>query len=277
MKSDMLENKKTNIYVVTHKWFNDSICQDKGFIPIAVGNELINSQLCKYMKDNTLDNISQKNPNFCELTAQYWIWKNDKIADVKGLCHYRRYFSKSNLLNSMKYIINIKYINQMIFAKHYDAIVSKRTYSYRGVKQAYLDCGYEKDLNITRDVIRELYPDYINSYDTIINGCWGYVANMLITTSKLFDQYSNWLFDILFEVEKRTDISKYSQQEARIYGYISERLLGVWIFHNKLRVKELRIVNIEQHSGIMEYLKSLSELLKINQCIKKIIFNIRGI
>lgn len=266
-----------NIYVVTHKDFNEKICRSNKFLPIAVGKKLTSSLNCNYIKDNTLDNISFKNSNYCELTAQYWIWKNDEFANIKGLCHYRRYFSKSGLSNSEKYLIDIPYIYNTLITKKFDAIVSKKTYSYRGVKKAYLDCGYEKDLNITRLVIQKIYPDYLKDYDEIMNGCWGYIGNMLITTSELFDQYSKWLFDILFEVEKRIDVSNYSQQEARIFGYISERLLGVWILHNNIKVKELRIINTEQPPMVVNDIKNFFEMLGVSQFIKRILFNIRGI
>lgn len=49
-----------------------------------------------YIGDNTGDNISLRNPNYCELTGLYWAWKNLK-CDYIGLCHYRRYFTNSNL------------------------------------------------------------------------------------------------------------------------------------------------------------------------------------
>ena len=47
-----------------------------------------------FYQDNTGDNISSLNPSYCELTTQYWAWKNME-ADYYGFCHYRRYFSFS--------------------------------------------------------------------------------------------------------------------------------------------------------------------------------------
>ena len=46
--------------------------------------------------DNEGDNISFKNKSYCELTTQYWAWKN-QTADYYGFCHYRRYFSFSKV------------------------------------------------------------------------------------------------------------------------------------------------------------------------------------
>lgn len=77
------------IYVVSHK----DIRMPEGniYIPVQVGPA--KDDFSGFVRDNTGENISEKNPNYCELTAQYWAWKNRK-ADVKGLVHYRRLFSK---------------------------------------------------------------------------------------------------------------------------------------------------------------------------------------
>lgn len=64
----------------------------------------------------------------------------------------------------------------------------------------------------------------------------------------MYDAYHAWLFDILFEVEKRTDISNYTKAEARIYGYISERLLGVWLIQNNIETVEFQSINTEESS-----------------------------
>ena len=47
------------------------------------------------LMDNTGENISEKNSMYCELTAQYWAWKNLN-ADYYGFFHYRRYLNFSD-------------------------------------------------------------------------------------------------------------------------------------------------------------------------------------
>lgn len=69
----------------------------------------------------------------------------------------------------------------------------------------------------------------------------GYFYNMLICNKKLYDDYCEWLFDILFKLEDKTDLSTMSSYNQRMYGFISERLLNVWVHHNSLKVKTMSV------------------------------------
>ena len=80
---------KTTILIATHKQYR--MPEDSVYLPIHVGKECSSLQL-PYIGDNTGENISIKNPHYCELTAIYWAWKN-LSADAIGLVHYRRHFS----------------------------------------------------------------------------------------------------------------------------------------------------------------------------------------
>lgn len=273
-KESICNKKRINVYVATHKKFNRDICP--GYIPLAVGKSMIEGQDCDYIKDNVGDNISSKNANYCELTAFYWIWKNDKDANIKGICHYRRFFTKAKLSVSYKKIISLKDINYVFDLKGYDVIVSQAAYSYRGLIAAYQDCGKRKDLITTRNVVKELYPDYLKAFDEYMGGCAGVIGNMIIAKSEIFDNYSKWLFDILFEVEKRTDLSGYSQQEARIFGYLSERLMGVYFQkHNELKIKHMRVLNTEQSHTMIFYLLEIAKVIKVSDMLKFFIYKIK--
>ena len=88
---------------------------------------------------------------------------------------------------------------------------------------------HERDLDTTRHVIKQLYPEYLPYFDETMNSSVGYFTNMFVLKRELFEQYSQWLFDVLGEVEKRVDISSYDVQERRVFGYLSERLFNVWL------------------------------------------------
>lgn len=66
--------------------------EDSMYLPVHVGRALYPDREFGYQSDAEGDNISIKNPYYCELTALYWAWKNLK-ADYVGLAHYRRHFS----------------------------------------------------------------------------------------------------------------------------------------------------------------------------------------
>lgn len=243
MKLKKKENIK--ILVATHKKYK--MPNNKIYLPIQVGAE--GKEDLGYEKDNVGENISSKNPNYCELTAMYWAWKNLK-CDIIGLNHYRRYFTLNDTVNSktnnyFNYILNEKEINNIL--KDFDIIISRKKKLYlKNVRQNYKQQHYEKDLDITREVIKELYPSYIKDFDITMEMHKMCICNMFVMSKEDFDKYCEWLFKILFEVEKRTDIRSYSVLQKRIFGFISERLFNVWLVHNKsLKVKEVRILSLE--------------------------------
>ena len=76
------------IYVSCHK---NCFVPDRPFLyPIQVGAQDASIRFSNMLHDDIGENISHKNPLYCELTAQYWAWKNDD-ADYYGFFHYRRY------------------------------------------------------------------------------------------------------------------------------------------------------------------------------------------
>ena len=59
------------------------------------------------------------------------------------------------------------------------------------------------------------------------------------------NDYCNWLFDILFELEKRIDVGQYDSFHARFFGRISELLLDIWINKNKINYKEVKVIDMQ--------------------------------
>lgn len=123
------------LYIVQHKKVDLTAYKlDSCYKEIRVGAYALEE--LDLEADNTGDNISWKNKNYCELTALYWIWKNDHESDVVGLCHYRRFFTKSMLSTRTKHFITSADIDK--YLKKYDVIVARKSFSYRGAYKASL-------------------------------------------------------------------------------------------------------------------------------------------
>lgn len=235
------------ILVATHKkyWMSE----DEVYLPIHVGKE--GKQDLGYVGDNTGDNISIKNPNYCELTAIYWAWKNLE-ADYIGLVHYRRYFTKHNLRNCEKKKQDILTKNDFEnILKDVDIIVpDKRKYYIETIRSHYNHSYYEKDLNETECIIKEIYPEFSRAFNKVMNRTWAHMFNMFVMRKDYFDEYCEWLFTILFELEKRIDISSYTVMEARVFGFISELLLDVWLETRQIKYKEVNVSFMEKQNWL---------------------------
>lgn len=220
---------------------------DNVYLPIHVGRE--GKADLGYVGDNTGDNISAKNANYCELTGIYWAWKNLK-CDYVGLCHYRRYFAGKNLHtnNAEKkkaVILNRKDYEKLL--QEYDVILPvKRNYYIETVRSQYEHAHNKRDLDEAEKIVSELYPEYSKAFAKVMSRTRLYILNMFVMKKTLFDEYCSWLFSILFELEKRIDITNYNQYEARVFGFISERLFNIWLEKKQLKIKEVPVVNLEK-------------------------------
>ena len=238
------------IFICAHK--EVALPQHPYFLPIQAGAALHES-ICGYQPDNEGENISIKNPHFCELTCHYWAWKNLKNVDIIGLNHYRRYFDfqqKWPQFSADKHFIPTKeFLKQKyqfpnleeIFNK-YDIILPIARHWRVSNTQQYANYHIAKDWDILRQIIKERTPQYIPAFEKTMdcsNKSVGY--NMFITHWKHFEAYSEWLFDILFEVERRVPPID-DPIQSRIYGYMSERLINVFCENHKLRIKHMPII-----------------------------------
>ena len=110
----MLE-KKPLILVCCHK--NTKIYQNDIIKGILLNSALQTTNNFYPLKDNTGDNISIKNNNYCELTALYWAAKNIKETEYShiGIFHYRRYLSFRSF-NLFQKITPFNFLNEYLFA-----------------------------------------------------------------------------------------------------------------------------------------------------------------
>lgn len=250
---------KNTIYVVSHKPF--TLPSDKLYKKIYVGNNRPEEK--NAIQDNTGDNIAKKNPNYCELTAIYWVWKNDKTSDNIGISHYRRYFSNSKFGYLRRKIIDDSSVEK--YLKKYNIIAPMPMYIRSGnVLEQFAEAHHKKDLLECGKIIDEIYPEYSKFFKEVLKEKQYSQFNMLITNRELFSEYHKWLFNILFEAEKRIDISKYDDYNKRLFGFLSERLFNVWIkkeITDGKKIKFLPVISIEED---INPLKKIFRIIRYN-------------
>ncbi len=240
-----------SIFTMTHKKFVPPM--DKMYVPLQVGR--INSTDLGYLGDDTGENISGKNCYYSELTGLYWIWKNVKNTDYVGLCHYRRY-----PLNSQGSMFRKDEIEEIL--KQYDIITSKRITLNFSYFYGYGENHNQVDLQVTGQVIQEIYPAYYPVFEKLVHENQTYFGNIMVTSKDLFDEYASWLFRIFFEVEKRIDVSSYDDYHKRVFGFISEFLLFVWVTAKELVPYECMVGMIAEKFETKEIKKQLAVYFK---------------
>lgn len=232
------------MYVITHKEFHYPLPQ--GYRPVLVGADF-NANPAHYTTDNTGENISAKNKSYCELTGLYWMWKNTTDPTV-GISHYRRYFSKYQtrkqlglnvLLGGHARPATVEYLDGLLDTPTTWIVSQPENGGASTLGAAFAKHHYQRDMNTTRQVVKELYPEYLTGFDQVMASERGSFYNMFYTSRAQLNAYCEWLFKVLFAVEKRTDISSYDTYQQRLYGFLGERLLNVWLTATKASVKYL--------------------------------------
>ncbi|WP_024357432.1 DUF4422 domain-containing protein [Leucobacter chironomi] len=241
--------------------------------PIQVGAALAGRRLddMAYYDDQG-DSISDRNRSYCELTAVYWAWKN-LDADYYGLFHYRRYLSfapddpadsypgraypsipgaleKIGLdEEAMRSVIEA---NDLIVPRQDDTQLASGDAS---IYEQYKTEHYIADLDYCMEHIERNHPK-IAPHLSALHGTKVYFCNMFIMRKELFEEYCEYIFDVLGAFEANNDISGYNPQQYRVTGFLAERLTNVFIHYaiatGKYRVKELQIAYFENTEPVRE-------------------------
>lgn len=253
-----MSEKNIKIYVSCHKECYTP--EHEYMYPIQVGAAKAAKRFDGMLHDDEGENISEKNPMYCELTAQYWAWKNDD-ADYYGFFHYRRYmsFASTQFPHNLFEDVEMPYLDDSVFEKlcldkktmrdkieQYDVIATtpvclkklNRVLKSNYHQYEITPYQYKEDLDVMLDIIKEKYPEYYDTaYYYLHKSPIGYYCNMFIMKKEIFKEYSEWLFTILEEHEKRRDYSNYDVDGYRVSGYLGERLFGIYYMYLKKQGK----------------------------------------
>ena len=245
------------IIIAAHKSYQ--MPEDPMYLPLHVGAEGKkdaegNDLDLGYVKDNTGENISILNPSFCELTGLYWAWKNLDAAYI-GLAHYRRHFGYKKTKDLFQSVLTYEQIAPYL-GKIKVFTPNKRKYYIESLYDHYKHTHYIEQLDETRAIIAKLYPEYTDCFDKVVKRTYGYMFNMMILQKDLLDQYCQWLFDILFELQDRMKNNEKMQNlsvfQSRFYGRISEIIFNVWLERQlesgtirKEEVKEIPVIHMD--------------------------------
>lgn len=195
---------------------------------IQVGADLTNIRVANYL-DNTGDNISLRNPNYCEMTAFYWLWKNKLLNEAEkteyyGFYHYRRMLdiSEDDL--------------RRIKTNDVDVILQFPTIHEPDIKEHHSRYIEEKDWETMLDVMELLEPDYRKAYDEIFNGEYFYNYNLIIAKKEVLRDYCEWVFPILEMTGIKSEPTD-NERADRYLGYMSESLMTLYFLHNRDNLK----------------------------------------
>lgn len=192
--------------------------------PIQVGAALTEQRLCQgILTDCTGENISEKNRQYCELTALYWIWKQAE-EKIVGLSHYRRHF-----------LLPEDWCERMT-ANHIDVILPVPTCVLPNIEKNYMERHAPEDWIFLQEYLRENSPeDYEMGRqvytDTLYSPC-----NMFIMRKDILDELCGWIFPILDAVVAHGG-KKEDGYLNRYPGFLSERLLTLFFAKNKSKYK----------------------------------------
>lgn len=277
IKASSYDQQDIRIFVTTHKdvgTFYSDILQ-----PVQVGPVEGRRRLMWAYQDDDGENIASLNPYYCELTTQYWAWKNVK-AEYYGFCHYRRYFDFSeekhteNLYGEVM-DDHIGWETRPVYHMDDESIaravqgcdvVTTGVNDFSSFPEEYSDpldlyrrspYLHEEDLERIMRILVARHPDFEQDVDAYMTGHTSCFCNMFIMRKELFFRYCDWLFPLLEEFCSDWDTELLSHESLRTPGHLAERLLNVFLMHERrlnpgLVWKELQCVHFEHPEHVRE-------------------------
>lgn len=170
---------------------------------------------------------SDKNVNYSELTALYWMWKNrllhksmDEDKEYYGLCHYRRILdlSEDDVLCLVDNDVDVVLPFPMPYEPNMEA------HHRRYLK--------EEDWQAVLRSLQELAPEYFTRLPEVLEQKYLYNYNIVMAKKEVLADYCNWLFPILERVEELS-VPKANDRADRYIGYVGETLETIYFMLNK--------------------------------------------
>ena len=230
------------------------------YIPVGLGKENFDKE---WLRENTKDNISEKNSWYGENTFYYWLWKNEleKNFDVDwiGFCHYRRFWLKDSeekeqqnfkqsivqeapiewknhevvlrdevYVNSTKLSKILKYGKRQLIKNPF-VFLSKKTMTVKVHYDMYHGYGeMDKAIELLDDENREDFRKWVNTAESFN------ANNVFICKShSLYNDYCKSLFKWLERCEEIFGFDpNRSYSRIRVYAFLAERYLSYWFKKN---------------------------------------------
>ncbi len=253
-------SKKLKIFVCT---YNQPVWFDKDpFVPMQVGRSCSSMKFENYVGDDTGDNISYKNKYYSEQTGVYWVWKNmkDNHPDYVGFCHYRKLpllfdSDRTELRMSHDEYLEKSGISEnsiLKLLKKSDVVCIKPFFYFnRSLEEFYREIHISEDYDLLSDAIRRIKPDYYPAFSYIMtqkpSGFFPY--NIYIMKWERFCEYCSFIFPVFEQIEKLIDYTKHNGYQSRVFGYMTERLLTVFIVKNDLSVSPVPCAIIDEYEN----------------------------
>ncbi|CCY17361.1 putative uncharacterized protein [Eubacterium sp. CAG:786] len=226
-------------------------------VPVQ-GGRTLHPSLDGMCGDDIGDSISEKNPFYCELTVQYYAWKNEELSSY-GFCHYRRFFcfdksirkpyrvtgKPSERIKSRAFISEDKMLELL---KDFNIATVRSEDMGVSVREHYCTSKYhyKEDLELFLRVLEEKVPHIMPYAREYLSQNRQYFCNMFIMDREHFNEYCSLLFPVLEEFDRRKTLHGDAQSD-RTDGYLGERFVGIYLFYardNGARILELPRLDI---------------------------------
>lgn len=197
--------------------------------PIQVGAALCEERVADIL-DCDGENISEKNGNYSELTALYWIWKNRLVQNNQndgnefyGLSHYRR-------------VLDLSEDDRMRLADNAVDVVLPYPMPYEpNIEMHHKRYLADGDWGALVTALTELQPEYADCLPQVLQQQYLYNYNIILARKNVLADYCEWLFPILERVENLS-IPRGCDRQDRYIGYMGETLATLYFMMNRDRL-----------------------------------------
>jgi len=224
--------RKLQIYCTSIKYFK--ILDDlPGYItPIGLGNSNFPDS---WITEKKGDNISNLNSYYGEMTALYWIWKNQlndlSDDDFIGNCHYRKLWLNNLYDKKQKNSLSDLYSNLLKnnnenLNKYETIQVQPIIFNSKTVLEDFNQIHGELIIN---KCIEFLNPQIQEKFKNNLNKNTLYPLNMFITKVRYFKNYCDVIFPWLekcFHYCKSNNLLK--DYNTRLPAFLAERFTSFW-------------------------------------------------